>query len=209
MESYITVANGASAEYTEKRSRFIAQVFFCDSEQMASDIIAAQKKKYFDAKHNVYAYILKDNTARFSDDGEPKGTAAKPILDVIEGSKIVNVLIVVTRYFGGTLLGTGGLVRAYSTCAGDALNNAELCEMCPCVRAKIECSYSNYNSLQVLLSSYDCEISGTAFEANTTVEFLIKSELFEAFCEDLREKFASRLMVQKIKEEYFAVKIKK
>lgn len=209
MDSYITLYKEGTAEYIEKRSRFIAVALPCHSEQEATEIMAGIKKKYFDAKHNVYAYVLRDNTARFSDDSEPKGTAGKPILDVIMGSGAVDIIVVVTRYFGGTLLGTGGLVRAYSTSAKDALQNAEFCEMCPCVLSKIECCYSDYNLLLPLLSKYDCEITDTIFAENTTVEFRIKSEKTEKFEDDLCEKFASRLKAEHIGENYFPIKIKK
>ena len=126
MQEYTTIQGDFTAEYTEKHSRFIAVAFHCETEQQASEIIAAQKSKYWDARHNVYAYLLKDGTARFSDDGEPHGTAGMPMLEVIKGSGITNVLVVVTRYFGGILLGTGGLVRAYSTSTRDALDGCLL-----------------------------------------------------------------------------------
>ena len=118
MEKYQTVYQGASAEIVEKKSRFIAEVFPVSSEEEAAEILEEVKKQYWDARHHCWAYVIGDTQAaeRCSDDGEPSGTAGKPILEVIRGQKLSNVLVVVTRYFGGTLLGTGGLVRAYSSC---------------------------------------------------------------------------------------------
>ena len=156
MQEYITIDGVYTAEYNEKHSRVIATAFHCESEEQASSIIAAQKNKYWDARHNVYAYLLQDGTARFSDDGEPHGTAGKPVLDVIKGSGITNVLIVVTRYFGGILLGTGGLVKAYSTSAKDSLKSAQCVQMCACTEYRINCDYGDYDRLVRLIN--DAEI---------------------------------------------------
>ena len=118
----IVIKEGTS-EIVEKRSRFIGRLIRVSSEEEIDSIIKETKKKYFDARHNCFAYVL-GNTKRASDDGEPQGTAGKPILEVIEKNELADSLIIVTRYFGGTLLGTGGLVRAYTQAAVDALNNA-------------------------------------------------------------------------------------
>ena len=116
MDKYITLIKGAEAEIVEKKSRFIAQVEVVSSEEEAYAFIEKIKKKHYDARHNCFAFSIGDEMPllRFSDDGEPQGTAGKPILEVINGSEIHNICVVVTRYFGGTLLGTGGLVRAYT-----------------------------------------------------------------------------------------------
>ena len=123
MQEYITIDGVYTAEYNEKHSRFIATAFHCESEEQASSIIAAQKNKYWDARHNVYAYLLQDGTARFSDDGEPHGTAGAPILRSIDARGLDNILVVVVRYFGGTLLGTGGLMVAYREASKAALES--------------------------------------------------------------------------------------
>ena len=123
MKKIIKAGNG---EFIDKKSRFIAYICNIESEEQAVKIISEIKKKYWDARHNCYAYILGDNNEvqRFSDDGEPSGTAGKPILEVITGNECSNCLCVVTRYFGGVLLGTGGLIRAYTNAAKDALDNS-------------------------------------------------------------------------------------
>ena len=128
LERYQTVYQGASAEITEKKSRFIAAVFPVSSEEEATEALENIKKQYWDARHHCWAYVIgtEQVTERFSDDGEPGGTAGKPILEVIRGQKLYNVLVVVTRYFGGTLLGTGGLVRAYSSACKEGLAHSTI-----------------------------------------------------------------------------------
>mgnify|MGYP000686528303 CR=1 FL=1 len=119
MKAYNTIYEGGTDEIVEKKSRFIAQVFPVETEEEVATILEQMKKKYWDARHNCYAFVLGETSqiSRCSDDGEPSGTAGRPILEVINGKELTNILIVVTRYFGGTLLGTGGLVRAYSQSA--------------------------------------------------------------------------------------------
>lgn len=117
------IISGGTGEFTDKKSRFIANIYHIEDEDMAVKIIEQLRKKYWDARHNCYAYVLggKSEIQRFSDDGEPSGTAGKPILEVITGNECGNCLCVVTRYFGGVLLGTGGLIRAYTNAAKEAL----------------------------------------------------------------------------------------
>lgn len=193
MQNYTTIKGESTAEYSEKHSRFIATCFLCESEQQATEIIAAQKAKYWDARHNVYAYLLQNGTARFSDDGEPHGTAGMPILEVIKGSGVTNLLIVVTRYFGGILLGTGGLVRAYSTSARDALANAQKVLMCECCQYQIECDYGNYDRLTRLISDCGGMLQNTDFTDKVTITVMFKAEETTAFLDKLCEHFASKI----------------
>lgn len=196
MQKYKTIEGSFTAEYTEKHSRFIAVCFHCESEKQASEIIAVQKSKYWDARHNVYAYILQNGTARFSDDGEPHGTAGMPILEVIKGSGITNVLIVVTRYFGGILLGTGGLVRAYSTSARDALLGAKKVLMCVCREFEIDCDYGNYDRLVRLITDHNGMIQSTYFTDKVTVNAVFKNTDCDVFLNKLCEVFASKLTAE-------------
>lgn len=202
MQEYITISGDSTAEYSEKHSRFIAVAFYCESEQQASEIIAAQKTRYWDARHNVYAYVLQNGTARFSDDGEPHGTAGMPILEVIKGSGITNVLIVVTRYFGGILLGTGGLVRAYSTSARDALAAAQRVLMCECCEYEIDCEYGNYDRLSRLIADCCGMIQNTDFTDKVTVNVMFKKVDTTAFLDKLCETFASKI-IAKLKNTIF------
>lgn len=207
MSEYTTVEGVATAEYTEKNSRFIATVFNCESEDQASELISAQKSKYWDARHNVYAYVLSSGTARFSDDGEPHGTAGKPILDVITGSGVTNVLITVTRYFGGVLLGTGGLVRAYSTSARDALMSAQRVLMCACTQFDICCDYGNFDRLTRLISECGGMIQNTNFTDKVEIDFIFKDTDRDAFLAKLCEKFASKLEANEKNKLFFPFKI--
>ena len=131
LPEYRTIYRGGEDEIVEKKSRFIATVVPVNTEEEALEFVEKTRKKYWDARHNCYAYILGDNNEvqRFSDDGEPSGTAGKPILEVITGNECSNCLCVVTRYFGGVLLGTGGLIRAYTNAAKDALDNSRTFEL--------------------------------------------------------------------------------
>ena len=126
MDEYLIPTKDADAEMIEKKSRFIGHIFRTETEEEALARLKEMRETYWDATHNVYAYVIKDGPTRFSDDGEPGGTAGMPVLDVLQREGVYNVCCVVTRYFGGTLLGTGGLVRAYSRSAKLALDAAGL-----------------------------------------------------------------------------------
>ncbi len=207
MQEYITVEGISTAEYNEKHSRFIATAFFCDNEDTATELIAAQKSKYWDAKHNVYAYVLQNGSMRFSDDGEPHGTAGMPMLDVIKGSGITNVLVVVTRYFGGILLGTGGLVRAYSTSTRDALNNAQRVFMCACTQFSVTCDYSNHSRLLRLIEDEGGMLIDTVFTDKVELVFRFKDSDKDSFLSKLNEAFAAKLQAKVIENSFFPFKI--
>lgn len=155
MERYITVEHQAEAEITEKRSRFIATVKPVAAESEAVAFIDALRQKYWNATHNVYAYIIRDNQIqRYSDDGEPSGTAGVPVLDCMRKEGICDTVIVVTRYFGGVLLGTGGLVHAYSKVAREGIDAAQRLEMLLCRRISIDCAYTELGRLEHELHSW-------------------------------------------------------
>lgn len=176
----ITVKETVSCEYIEKKSRFIAHVSPIDSEKDAMDFIDKIKEKYNDATHNVYAYSLNWGVfARYSDDGEPQGTAGMPVLNVIKMSGLTDICIVVTRYFGGTLLGAGGLVRAYSTSAKLALDTGELVVFEPYTIVKSEVSYSEYQKLSNQLSSVGAVEDKVEFGAAVTVYIAVVKENIE------------------------------
>lgn len=202
MEEYTTIACSAQGEYEEKRSRFIALIAPVTDAEQAAELIAKTRSKYFDARHNVYAYILKDGTARFSDDGEPHGTAGKPVLEVLSGSGITDAVIIVTRYFGGVLLGTGGLVRAYTAAAKDALEHCSPVVMCKCVSCTVECEYSDLRVLKDIIDRQGCSITDTLFAERVTVCFDIKTESTDSFDSALRETFSARLSAVYGKEKF-------
>lgn len=143
-KEFLTIGSVGKGEYTEKKSRFLGEIHPVKDEQEAAEIVAQARKKYYDARHHCYAWILGDDGARkkAADDGEPSGTAGIPMLKVLEGAGIRNAVVVVTRYFGGTLLGTGGLVRSYTNAAQAALADAQIVRMCRCRVIGITTDYS-------------------------------------------------------------------
>ncbi len=191
------VIKGGNAEIIEKKSRFIGNIYNIETEEQAVQIIAAIKKKYWDARHNCYAYIIgndNDNQIqRFSDDGEPSGTAGKPILEILSGNGMGNCLCVVTRYFGGVLLGTGGLVRAYSMAAKEALNNSETGELIDGAKTYIDVDYTYVGKIQHLCSQYDITIISTEYSENVTFELMMDIAVENTFKNKLTELSAGKL----------------
>ena len=174
-DDYKTVKKQAHDEFVEKRSRFIGYCTPVTTEEEATDFIAHIRAKHWDARHNVYAYSLREgNTKRYSDDGEPSGTAGMPVLDVIVKNGVTDVCVVVTRYFGGVLLGTGGLVRAYSQAAKIGLDAAEIVLMERCVRCSLRCSYNRYGKVAALIMQHASGLDETVYEADVVVKFHIK-----------------------------------
>lgn len=177
MEKYTTVKGYGEAEIVEKKSRFIAHVKPISSEDEANKYIEEIKKQYWDARHNCYAYQLgeKSHIQRYSDDGEPGGTAGMPILDVLRGRDVKDTIIVVTRYFGGTLLGTGGLVRAYSSSAREGLMSAGLIERIPHIRKHFTVGYALSGKVQYEVLNGGHILEDTVY--TDKVEFITLSEV--------------------------------
>lgn len=172
-EVFKTVLKLGQAEIVEKKSRFIAAAKPVKTEEEAREFIEETKKKYWDARHNVFAYVIgeKNEIQRFSDDGEPQGTAGMPVLSVLTGENIKNCCIVVTRYFGGTLLGTGGLVRAYGKSAKEGLLDAEVVEIEGFTEFSVICDYSLQGKIQYEIMKLEEKIKETVF--TDKVEFII------------------------------------
>lgn len=174
MLAYKTVNKEADAQLIEKRSRFIAHVSPVSSEREALDYIENIKAEHWDAKHNVYAYSVRDeNRQRYSDDAEPKGTAGLPVLDVIKNEGLNDVVIVVTRYFGGILLGKGGLIRAYSSTAKLGIDKAGIITLSLCKLCKLTADYSFYGKLSALINSNFGIIDDTEFTDKVNLAFHI------------------------------------
>ena len=202
-EGYITVIGETEAEYTEKRSRFIAALKHCETEEEAAEFINALKSKYWDARHNCYAYSVENGALkRFSDDGEPHGTAGKPILSVIEGAGITNVCIVVTRYFGGTLLGTGGLVRAYTEAAKLALADAGIHQVQRMKLMDITCSYNDSGKVQYLLSTNEISIENTEYGADVTFHTAVPVADVTMIEKKITEATAARAVIDEKGEKF-------
>lgn len=187
MKSYTTVLNHASFEYEEKKSVFVGEVMPVSTEEDALDFIAAVKKKYPDAKHHVYAYILRENSImRFSDDREPQGSAGMPVLDSIRKNGCTDVAVVVTRYFGGTLLGVGGLVRAYGAAAVGAINAGKIVTYDIYSVFEITLSYSEYQKAIPILELMNFRVEDSKF----TDTVLIKGRIKKDFADDLTKKLS-------------------
>lgn len=200
---YTTLAREASGELTEKKSVFIGYAKPVKTEREAIDFIAAIRKKHSDARHNVYAYQLNGGgIARYSDDGEPQGTAGVPVLDVIKKSGADDCVIVVTRYFGGILLGTGGLVRAYSAAAKLAVDAAEVVTYECFKELSLKCDYSAYQRLEAELPKYGIITDSVDFGGEVTLKLAVKAVRLEEFSERVSEMFAGRLAVEIIGERF-------
>ena len=185
MESYTTIKQYARSEYEEKKSVFIGEALPVQTEAEALAFIESVRKRFSDARHHVFAYVLRDNSImRFSDDHEPQGTAGMPVLDVIRKNGCTDTVIVVTRYFGGTLLGTGGLVRAYTAAALGALNGAEIIRYDIYTELSVTVSYSDYGKIGSALSDNGFRCEDTDYAADVTVVGkLPKSNLEKLLCE--------------------------
>ncbi len=172
---YTTLEGEGMAEFTEKKSVFIGHAAPAKSEEEALLFVKEKKKEYADARHNVWAYLQKGEiVARYSDDGEPQGTAGVPVLDTIRKSGVADAVVVVTRYFGGILLGAGGLVRAYSHTAKLALDAAHIITYEQYTVLELRCNYSNYQRYLSELPRYGAVIDETRFEADVTLVFAVK-----------------------------------
>ncbi len=181
MNSYFTVKNETNVEYEIKRSRFIGYIKPVKTKQEAESFVASIKQKHFDARHNVFAYKIREgNYKRYSDDGEPQGTAGVPVLDVIEKNELTDVCIVVTRYFGGILLGGGGLVRAYSHTASLSVEEAKKAEMSLCVCFNLKCDYSFYGKVNSIFEDCGAITENSEFLDDVSVSGYVPEEKFSS-----------------------------
>lgn len=184
-------------EIEEKKSRFIAHVAAASTEAEALAFIESKKKEYWDARHNCYAFILGEQgqTMRFSDDGEPSGTAGKPILEVLVNSGIRNLVVVVTRYFGGTLLGTGGLVRAYTQATQAGLAASKVCTMCYGYGIIIETDYNGIGKLQYLLGQKNIPIEASEYTEQVTIQIKVPYEEKDSLIHEMTEATAGKAQI--------------
>lgn len=206
-EAYWTLYKGGSGEITEKKSRFIADLTPVSTEEEALAFIESVRKKYWDARHHCFAYrIGKDNrTLRASDDGEPSQTAGKPMMDVLEGQQLHNVCAVVTRYFGGTLLGTGGLVRAYSQAVKEGLKNCVLVERKPGARLKIETDYTGAGKIQYLAAQGGLTQLNVEYGVQVILTYMVPLNQAESFQKQVTEKTAGRAVIRRGKDLYYGL----
>lgn len=200
---YITIKSPVKCAFTEKRSEFIGHLCPAETNDEAVAFINSIKEQHRKAKHNVYAYILQnDNITRYSDDGEPQGTAGIPVLDVLRKNELTDVCCVVTRYFGGILLGGGGLVRAYSHSAALAVESAEILHMYSCSTMKITIPYDLYGKIAYILPNHEIKQLNIAYADDVALTLNVKSELEKAFCEKIVDVTFGKANIQKISEGF-------
>ena len=201
MTAYKTVARMAEAELIVKKSRFIGRAAPAHTAEAAMAFAAIVKAKHWDASHNVWAYSLREGQRRYSDDGEPQGTAGLPVLDTLLKQELLDCVVVVTRYFGGTLLGTGGLTRAYGQSASAAIEEAGIVTMAPCKVLRVACDYGFYGALQRLIPAFGGTVLDTQFAGETTVTLRLQAEDAEAFSAQLAERSNGRVRAEFVREE--------
>ena len=182
MSEYYVPAGAGEAEYTEKRSRFLGHVRPVENEEEARAFIADMKKKYYDARHNCWCYLLKDGPERYSDDGEPQGTAGIPMLEVFRREGVTNLVCVVTRYFGGVLLGAGGLFRAYTKSAKDALDAAGLAVVRRWEALEFTCSYAAIERMKQEIAAFGGALDAMDYGAEVSIRALLPGERSADFC---------------------------
>ena len=202
MEDYLVPRGVGQAEYIEKKSRFLGGVYPVTSEQEAKEILERVRRQHYDARHNCWCYILKSGQKRYSDDGEPQGTAGQPMLNVFERERVVDVLCVVTRYFGGILLGAGGLCRAYTKAAKDALDAAGISKMQPWLRQQITVPYALFERAKLLIAAQDGAVEDAQYGADILITYRIPEGADERLRTALREA-SSGSVVPSLLEEIF------
>lgn len=205
-KEYHTVYRGGEGEYTEKKSRFIATIRPVESEEEAAAFIEETKKKYWDASHNCSAFVIGPGgeMTRCSDDGEPGGTAGRPMLDVLTGEGLCNVCAVVTRYFGGTLLGTGGLVRAYSSAVREGLSHCVRIHKRLGSRLKLICDYTDVGRLQYLIAGGEAVTLSSEYTDHVELTVLVPADVRTGFEKQVTEATAGRTVIEDLDMTYYA-----
>lgn len=202
MEDYLVPRGVGQAEYIEKKSRFLGGVYPVTSEQEAKEILERVRRQHYDARHNCWCYILKSGQKRYSDDGEPQGTAGQPMLNVFQREGVENVVCVVTRYFGGVLLGAGGLTRAYAKSAKDALDAAGKARMRLWSAVTVDCPYPMLERLKLLAAAHGGTVEGTDFGAAVSVRIQLPQENAAGFDAALTELSAGIMTARREGERF-------
>lgn len=205
LSSYRVLLEGGEGEIVEKKSRFIATVRKCETEEEAVAFIEEMKKKYWDARHNCSALVIgsRGELTRCSDDGEPGGTAGRPMLEVLLGEEIRNIAVVVTRYFGGTLLGTGGLVRAYTQAVKEGLKNCKMGAMRYGCDLEVITDYNGIGKILYLLGQQGMEPLDSVYTDNVTLKIRIPAEIEDKLRKDIIEATCGKVQIEKLQELYY------
>ena len=203
MESYITVLEHSSFEYEDRKSIFIGEALPVSTEEEALSFIESVKKRYPDARHHVYAYVLRENSImRFTDDREPQGTAGMPVLDVIRKNGLTDIVVVVTRYFGGTLLGTGGLVRAYTAAAIGAVEEAQIIKYDIYVTLSIEASYSDYQKFAPIFAECGYRSGDVRYTDKVVLSGSVSKSNVDILQDKLVQATSGRVKIEIIDEKF-------
>ncbi|SHI40667.1 uncharacterized protein, YigZ family [Butyrivibrio fibrisolvens DSM 3071] len=205
--SYKIIVEGGNDEIEIKKSRFIGQAFPIESAQEAEEIIKSVEKKYWDARHNCYAYILGSGSEvqRFSDNGEPSGTAGKPILEVLQGAELTNTLIIVTRYFGGTLLGTGGLVRAYTQASQAAIAASKTAVMTYGQKITFSIGYDMVDKIQHTFGQMEIPLNNPVYGADVSYDIIVSAGDVESVKTKITEITSARAVIVEGEKGFFPI----
>lgn len=209
MTEYLIPTGSSVTEFTEKRSRFIGHVWRVESEEEARAHIEETKKKHYDARHNCWCYIIKDGPVRYSDDGEPQGTAGQPMLNVFQREEVTNVCCVVTRYFGGILLGAGGLVRAYTQSAKDALDEAGISVVRRWVAMEVPCTYAQFEGMRREITAFDGVVENVDYGSDVVLSALLPEQRAADFAAHVLDISAGTVEVLEAGEAFKDVPLKK
>ena len=207
MQIYRTIKNFGESEIVEKKSRFLGKIKQVETEEEALAYIESLKKQYWDARHNCFAYIIGENgeTVRCSDDGEPSGTAGKPMLEVLQNNELRNVVAVVTRYFGGVLLGTGGLVRAYTQATHEALKQACICTMTPMCVMLLKTDYNMLGKLKYQIAGEELPILNEEYAADVVITIAVPLMQKERIVKKMTEVTNGRAVITEKEQIYMAI----
>jgi len=208
MKDYKVPAGEGEDVLVEKKSRFISHIYKVETAQQANDILASWRKEYWEASAIVYAYILKDGSMRFSDDGEPQGTAGMPTLDMLRKEEVFDVLCVTRRYFGGTLLGAGGLTRAFGKVAKMALDNAGVAVMQPHLNVKIDCPYNLMEIIRKRFEGFEVTENGIEYGASVVFDLFLPKDNYPGFEAEIIDTTNGTVRPQPGEEKMFAKRIK-
>ena len=208
MTEYFIPTGSGESEYTEKRSRFLGHIRYVETEEQAKAFIAETKKKFYDARHNCWCYIIRGGAERYGDDGEPQGTAGIPMLEVLRREGVTNAVCVVTRYFGGVLLGAGGLLRAYTKSAKDALDAAGISVVRRWVECELPCSYSQAERLKNEIAAAGGVVTDMEYATAVTIKVLVPEESADDFGAKMTDLTAGSAQVSVTGESFKAVPVR-
>lgn len=212
MKEYLTILEEQTAEITEKKSKFIANIYYVENIEQVEEKIKEVKKKYYDAKHNCIAYriIQKSNLIeKASDDGEPSGTAGAPILNILQKNKFCNILIIVTRYFGGILLGTGGLVKAYTEVTQKVINKTTKISKIEGIEAQVKIDYNNLEIFKYYCKNNDINILNIEYLEDITIKIEMEKNRKKVFLEEIDSKTLNIKKIEILKEKYISKTVEK